>query len=157
MVDARTLHALLPVAIVIGLAFSGYAAYETLYPAAQASCSVNGFFSCSKVDQSGLTSTFGIPDYAIGVAGFVALLALDVPLLLTYRRGWLYALFGLSTIGLVFSIYLAYVELAEIQALCLICTGAYLSNVVVWAIALGLVRESRSPGDSAASRTAEPA
>src|SRR5690348_9962357 len=154
--DARTLHALLPIAICVGLGFSLYATYETLFPAAQASCSVNGFFSCSKVDQSGLTSTLGVPDYAWGVAGFVALLAVDIPLLATYKRSWLYALFGLSTIGLLFSIYLAYVELALIDALCLVCTGAYLCNVVVWDLALGLVREGRAEGRTERPGAAEP-
>lgn len=143
--DARTLHALIPIAIVAGLILSGYAWYESTHPAAQGSCSINGFVSCSKVDTSAHTTTFGVADYWYGVAGFLGLLVLDVPLLRTYKPTWLYALFGLSTIGVVFALYFAYVELAVIDALCLICTGAYLSNAVVWLAALGLVWEQRKP------------
>jgi len=145
--DARTLHAMLPIAIVIGLGFSLYSAYESVTPAAQGSCTVNGFFSCQKVDQSAFTTTFGIQDYWFGIIGFAAMLAVDVPLMRTYRRPWLLALAGLSTLGLLVSVYLAYVELVQIQALCLICTGAYLSNVVVWVIAIALVRQQRVAGD----------
>lgn len=143
--DARTLHALIPIAIVAGLAFSGYAWYESTHPAAQGSCSVNGFVSCAKVDNSAYTTTFGISDYWFGIAGFVALLVIDVPLLRTYKASWLYALFGLSTIGVVVAIYFAYIELAIIHAICLICTGAYLSNVLVWGLALALVWQHRHP------------
>lgn len=160
--DARTLHALIPIAIVAGLILSGYAWYESTHPSAQGSCSVNSFVSCSKVDTSAHTTTFGIPDYWFGIAGFLALLVVDIPLARTYKPHWLYALFGLSTIGVVLALYLAYVELAIINALCLICTGAYLSNAVVWALALGLVWQHRRPvaadedeesgGASAASR-----
>lgn len=141
--DARTLHALIPIAILAGLAFSGYAWYESTHPAAQGSCSVNGFVSCSKVDNSAHTTTLGVSDYWFGIGGFLALLVLDVPLLRTYKPEWLYALVGLSTIGVGLAVYLAYIELAVINALCLICTGAYLSNVVVWGLALGLVWQRR--------------
>jgi len=138
--DARTLHALLPVAIVVGLAFSAYAAYESNTPAAQGSCTVNGFISCQKVDQSGLTTTFGIADYWIGIGGFLALLAVDIPLLRTYKPVYLNALVVLSVLGVLVSLYLGYVELVQIRAVCLICLGSYLSNVVVLGVALALVR-----------------
>ena len=142
--DARNLHALLPVAIIVGLALSIYAAYESVHPAAQQGCSLNGFVSCAKVAQSAYTSTLGIADYWAGIAGFLAMFLVDLPLLRTYKPGWLYTLFGLSALGLIGSAYLAYVELAIIHALCLVCTGAYLANVVVFVGALALVRQARS-------------
>lgn len=156
--DARTLHALIPIAIVGGLLFSGYAWYESTHPSAQGSCSVNGYVSCAKVDNSAHTTTFGISDYWFGIAGFLALLVVDVPLARTYKPSWLYALFGLSTIGVVVAVYFAYVELAVINALCLICTGAYLSNAIVWFLALGLVWQHRhADPDDDGSAPAPPA
>jgi uncharacterized membrane protein len=142
--DARNLHALLPVAIIAGLALSVYAAYESAYPAAQQSCSLNGFVSCSKVAQSSYSSTLGVPDYWAGIAGFLALFVVDVPLLRTYKPMWLRALLGLAGLGLVGSAYLAYVELAIIHALCLVCTGAYLANLVVFLAAFTLFLQARS-------------
>lgn len=150
--DARTLHALLPVAILVGLGFSIFAAYETVYPAAEGACSVNAFVSCAKVDQSAYTTTFGIQDYWFGIAGFVLLLAIDVPLLRTYKPMWLNALLVVSGLGVLIAIYLAYVELVVIQALCIICTGAYLSNVVVFLVAVALFRQSRTEAGRVVSR-----
>jgi uncharacterized membrane protein len=143
-VDARTLHAILPVAIVIGLALSAFAAYETAFPAAEKACTVNGFISCSKVDQSAYSSTFGIPDYWAGIAGFALMLAIDIPLLRTWKASWLTALLVVSGLGLVAAVYLAYVELVIVGALCLICTGAYLANVAVFGVTAALYRQHRA-------------
>ncbi|HZY93022.1 MAG TPA: vitamin K epoxide reductase family protein [Thermoplasmata archaeon] len=148
--DARTLHALLPVAIIIGLGLSIFAGYETTHPAAEGACSFNGFVSCAKVDQSAHSSTFGVPDYWAGIAGFLVLLAVDVPLLRTYKPVWLYLVLGLSSLGLIAAVYFAYVELVVIGALCIICTGAYLSNVVVFAAALALYRVTRTESSGGA-------
>lgn len=152
--DARTLHAILPVAIVVGLGFSVFAAYETVFPAAQAACSVNGFVSCSKVDESAYTTTFGIPDYWAGIVGFVVMLAIDIPLVRTWKTSWLTALLVLSGLGLVAAVYLAYLELVVIGALCLICTGAYLSNVVVFGVTAALYRQARREAARPAPGTA---
>jgi uncharacterized membrane protein len=146
---SETLHAILPLVIVAGLAFSLFAAAESVDPALRGFCSVSPFLSCSKVDQSNYTTTLGIPDYAIGIAGFVALFVLDVQ---AYRRGrgrWLDALTVVSGLGLVLSGYWGYLELGRIHALCIICFGAYLSNVATLTTALLLRRPSSGSGLSA--------
>jgi uncharacterized membrane protein len=141
--DARTLHAIIPIAIVAGLALAGYAAYESNVPSAQGSCTVNSFVSCQKVDQSGLTKTFGIQDYLIGIGGYLILLLIDIPLLRTYRVSWLYLLLFFATMGVGFSAYFAYVELVQIGALCLVCFASYTPNFIVWVVGLALLRQSR--------------
>jgi len=142
---AETAHAVILLAIVAGLGFALFSAYETLNPAAQQACSVSPFFSCAAVDQSGLTTTLGVQDYWWGIAGFALLLALDIPLYRTWKRSWLLALTTASLAGAVFSVYLAYVELGLIGALCPVCLGAYLSNAVVLGFALVLVRMAGDP------------
>ena len=148
---SETLQAILPLAIVAGLAFSLFAAAETVDPALRGICSVSPFLSCSKVDQSNYTTTLGIPDYAIGIAGFVVLFALDVQVYRLGRGRWLDALTAFSALGFVLSGYWGYLELGKIGALCLICFGAYLSNVATLAIALLLRRPSSGSGRSARS------
>jgi uncharacterized membrane protein len=145
-VDARVLHRLLLFFLVVGLIFSCYAAFEVLDPALQRSCSLNAFLSCSAVDKSGHTN-FGptpIPDYAVGIAGFVAMLAVDVPLLRSYDPRLLYALLGLTTVGLAIAVGLGLVELTIIRAFCPICLGAYLSDAGAFLVAVALVRLRRS-------------
>jgi len=137
---ADTVHSLIFLALLIGLAFSLFAGYESTNPAAQGICSVNTYVSCAKIDTSGHTTTLGIEDWLWGVGGFVVMLALDVPLIRTWKRNWLEALTLVSLVGALFSVYLAYLELVVIQGLCLVCLGAYFSNLVVFACALYLVR-----------------
>ncbi|HEV2449124.1 MAG TPA: vitamin K epoxide reductase family protein [Thermoplasmata archaeon] len=144
MVDARLLHRLLLVCIVVGIGFSSYAAFEVLDPTLQKSCSISPFLSCGAVDQSGHTSIGPVPDWSIGLLGFLLLLALDLPLLRTFDRRLLYGVVGFSALGLGVAGYLAYVELDIIHALCPICLGAYLSDLAVFVVALVLLRLRRS-------------
>jgi uncharacterized membrane protein len=131
----------------LGLIVSLFAASEFFDPALRAVCSFNGFFSCGTVDASGLTSTLGIPDYVWGTGGFI--LILIVASIAEQRRDDRrpeVVLLGLTTLGVALSVYLLYVELAEIHALCLVCASAYLLGVVAWAGAIGLVRSPGVPG-----------
>jgi uncharacterized membrane protein len=146
---SETLHAVLPLAIVAGLAFSLFAAAETLDPALQSICSVSAFVSCHKVVTSGDTTTLGIPDYAWGIGGFVLLFILDVQVYRLGRGRWLDALVLCSGAGFVLSLYFASVELFVINAFCLVCFASYLSNVAVLATALLLRRPSSGSGRSA--------
>ena len=137
---AETVHQLLLLGIILGLAFSLYAGYESLYPPAQGTCSFNSYVSCSKIDTSGHTTTLGIEDWLWGTGGFVLLLLLDIPLYRTWKREWLLPLTALSTVGVLLTLYFAYLEFAVIQGLCIICLGAYLSNVLVFGCAVYLTR-----------------
>jgi uncharacterized membrane protein len=146
-VRAENLHALVLVALVLGLGASAFAAYESTHPSATSVCSVNSYVSCAKVDQSGQTTTLGVPDWAIGIGGYVAMLALDIPLIRTWRRDLLNGLTLLSLGGVGVSVYFAYVELVRIAALCPVCWSAYLCNLAAFGALLALWVAGRSdPG-----------
>jgi uncharacterized membrane protein len=149
---AETVHQLLLLGILVGLAFAIYAALESTIPGLQGSCHVNSYISCGKIDNSGHTTTLGIQDYNWGIGGFVVMLLLDIPLYRTWRRDWLQVVTLVSGLGAVLSIYFAYLELFVIQGLCPVCLGAYLSNVAVFACAVYLLRlgssERRAAGGS---------
>lgn len=138
-----TLRSLIYLAAGIGLIVSIFAALEFYEASLRSLCSFNGFFSCSAVDTSGKTSTFGIPDYLWGVGGF--LLILVVAGLAESRardRRWSWALLGVTSIGVAVTLYFLYVQLAEIGAFCIVCATAYVFGWVAWAGALALVRTS---------------
>lgn len=143
---AETLHAIVLVALFLGLGASVYAAYETTNPAATKICSLNSYVSCAAVADSGQTTTAGVPDWLIGIAGYVLMIGIDVPLFLTWKRRLLLALTGISALGILASAYFAYVELFRIQALCPVCLSAYIANIAVFVALLALVREGRSDG-----------
>jgi uncharacterized membrane protein len=154
MADARVLHRLVFVFVVAGLALSLYATAESLDPALQSSCTVNAFLSCAAVQRSGLTSLGPIPDWSIGVGGFLILLILDVALLRTYDGRWLLAVLFFAGIGLVVAAVLAYIELALIHALCLVCLGTYIADLGVLLVAWKLWRMHRAEPDAGTQASA---
>lgn len=153
MEAARVRSAIL-LAGMLGLVVSIFAAAEFYEASLRSVCSINSFFSCAVVDQSGKTSTLGIPDYLWGIGGFVVILVLAG---IVDRRpndaGPIYLLALVTTLGVAFSLYFLYVELAQIGAFCVVCATAYLFGFVAWAGALALVRRLRSAPDAA---TTEP-
>ena len=139
---AESLHAALLIVVIAGLGLSLYATYETFTPSAQAGCTINSKISCATVDQSGHTTTFGIPDWAIGVAGFALLLVLDVALYATWRPELLKAVVLVSGLGLVAAAYLLYVEVVVIGGLCPVCFSTYVVDGAAFGLSLQLWRLS---------------
>ena len=137
----------------IGLLVAIFAAAEFYTASLRSVCSINQFFSCATVDQSGKTTTFGIQDYLWGVGGFVVLLIVAG---LAERRPrdvrLAYALLFFATGAVALSGYFIYVQLAEIHALCVVCATAEAFGVIVWVGSIALaVRTARK-----ASATAGP-
>jgi len=89
-------------------------------------CSPNAFFSCAVVASSGLTSLFGMPFWAMGLAWFPLILL--VGLFLNKE-----ILFLLLMVGNLFTIYLWYLELGMIHAICPLCVSLYAFNYVLTA------------------------
>jgi uncharacterized membrane protein len=146
-VRAQTLHIIVLLALVGGLAASTFAYLESVYPPLQSACTVNAFVSCAKIDTSGLTTTLGIQDYSIGIAGFLLMLGIDLPLYLTWRAPLLRALVVVSGLGLALSAYWAYIELVEIRGLCPVCLTSYLTNLIAFAALVTLVWKARASAD----------
>jgi uncharacterized membrane protein len=146
--QTRNLRSVIYLAAGLGLIVAIFAAAEFFDASLRAVCSVSSFFSCQLVDESGLTNTLGVPDYLWGIGGFVAILV--VAALAEQRPSDLrrtYALLGVTSLGVVLSLYLLYVELAQIHALCLVCATAYLLGGVAWVGTVQLVRRAPSEED----------
>ncbi len=156
----RDLRSITTLAAVLGLVVAIFAALEFFDASLRGICSINSFFSCALVDQSGRTTTLGVPDYAWGIGGFVAILVVaalgerapDDP-----RRA--YALVALTSAGIGLAIYLLYVELAEIHALCIVCATDYGLGAIAWAgaIAIALRVRRRAAEDAAPADDADAA
>ncbi|MCI4372296.1 MAG: vitamin K epoxide reductase family protein [Thermoplasmata archaeon] len=122
-----------------GLIASFYAAAEIVDAELSKACSFNQYFSCATILESGKTTTLGIPDYAWGIVGFVAILVLGV--LAEQRRRdarFTYLLLGLTTAGVALSLYLLYIEVVEIGGICPVCVTAYFFGWLAWGGAIGL-------------------
>jgi uncharacterized membrane protein len=158
----RTLRTVIYLAAGIGLIVSIFAALEYFEASLQGLCTINSFFSCSTVDASGKTTTLGIPDYLIGIGGFILILVIAG--LAESRRSdrrWPIVLLGVTSLGVAFSVYFLYVQLALIGAFCVVCASADAFGWLAWAGALALVARTRTvredgPAETSASASSEP-
>ena len=88
----------------------------------------------------------------IGIAGFVVLLGLEIPLFRTWRRDLLTGVLAVSGLGLVVAVYLGYVELDIIHALCPICFSTYVVDGLVFLLSLWLFLAGRAKPGTAPAR-----
>jgi uncharacterized membrane protein len=131
----------------IGLAILGLlvSIYMTIYKLTnnEAMCIGNG--GCSVVNASRYSEVGGIPVALVGVGGYLAILAL---LFLERRPGFfqengIMMLFGVSLIGFLFTLYLIFVEIRLIHALCPFCLTSQTVMTIIFI--LSVTRLIRQP------------
>jgi len=123
-----------PVALgALGILVSGYLTLKRL---SGGSLACTRWAQCDVVNSSPYATIGGVPVAFIGLAGYLVLFGLAAVAVLTQevrRRQALWASFILSVGGLLFSIYLTYLELYVIQALCSWCVA---SAIIILLLAL---------------------
>lgn len=94
-------------------------------------CNINSIVSCSLVFESGYRNLFGISLWVYGVVWFPFVLALGY--LMVRRYGSLRGdfLVPVLMVGNLFTLYLWYLELGVIHALCPVCISLYALNYVM--------------------------
>ncbi len=127
---------------IIGLLVSTYMTIFKL-TSNEKMCLGNG--GCSKVNSSIYAQVYGIPVAVIGMGGYGAILAL---LALENRSKFLtqngtMIVFGLALVGFLFTLYLIYVELSLIHALCPFCVTSQVTMTILFA--LSIIRLVRQP------------
>jgi|HigsolmetaAR202D_1030399.scaffolds.fasta_scaffold33193_2 uncharacterized membrane protein len=134
----------------LGLLDATYLSLERLTGGVLA-CPVGG--GCEVVQASAYSVLLGIPVAYIGMAGYAALLVvalrslhddylLNIPVIPL--------LVGLSTIGVLFSAYLVYLQFFVIYAICFWCMVSATFQLCIWLIALYEWRQERLEAQAAA-------
>ncbi len=117
---------------VIGLLDSVYLTIAKL-TASQQMC-LEGIGDCWSVNQSAYSEILGIP---IAVLGAVAYAALIVLVLLEQRAFfWRYLTFAAILIGVIYSAYLTYIEIAVLQAICPFCVISAVILTLLFALTI---------------------
>lgn len=125
--------------LTLGLALAGFlvAAYLTVehYTAATTlACPARGILNCEKVTTSVHSRVLGIPVALLGLGFFAAMLALTTPAAWRSRAGAVRtARLAGASVGVLFVLYLVYVELFVVDAICLWCTAVHALAVALFA------------------------
>ena len=138
----------IPVLSVIGLGVAFYLTYvET--QSVEAICGPVG--DCNAVQSSSYSKIWGIlPVGLLGGAGYIAILAAWF----ASRQGWGWlskyapvALFGMALFGTIFSIYLTYLELFVIYAVCIWCISSAIIITLLLLFSLDSALQAFAPSD----------
>ena len=134
------------VAALIGLAISIYLTIEHYSKSTSLACPDTGAINCLKVTTSRWATLAGIPVAVLGLAFFVGMTLLL--LLPTWRIVAALRLAG-AAVGVLMVLYLVYVELFKVDAICLWCTGVHICTLVLFGAVLW---HTLGSADAAASR-----
>lgn len=121
---------------VLGLLVAGYLTW-THYSNSSIQC-IGGSNECDIVQASSYSTIAGFPVALLGLIGYIAILGL---LLIEEEGGRLaenapLLLFGLTLIGVAYSTYLTYLELAVIHAICQYCVTSAIIMTALFGIAI---------------------
>ena len=138
----RSLRLATAVLALAGVAVAGYLTwvhYAELRPVC-----IGGSDACERVQNSEYAELFGVPVALLGLGAYLALLA---SLALPEATGRVVAAF-LSFAGAGYSLYLTYVELVELHAVCQWCVVS--ATIMVALAAISAARLVRIDGSAAA-------
>lgn len=133
-------HRLALVQIVLSVAGMGVAAVLTSFhysPATTAAlCTTAG--GCETVNSSPYSTIAGIP---IAIFGLLGYLAIGLAAFASTREGRLgeqapLAVFGMALVGVLYSLYLTYLELFVIRAVCPWCVASAVVMAAIWIVSI---------------------
>jgi uncharacterized membrane protein len=143
--------------LILSLAGLGLSIYLTIAHYTQATlagCPANATFNCAKVTTSPESMIFGIfPVAVLGLAFYVFMVAINSPW--AWRSDldiirWV-RLAGIIT-GIAFVLYLVYVELLVVDAICEYCTGVHIVTFVLFGLIMYSTATRSTTAGKAVSR-----
>ena len=125
---------------VLSLAGLGVSIYLTIAHFTESKllgCSESGLVNCTKVTTSPQSYVFGIPVAVLGLAFFVAAVALMSPWAWRWNRREV-ALIRIASlvVGMGFVLYLLYAELFIIGSICLYCTSVHAITFLLFVLTI---------------------
>jgi len=108
---------------------------------------IEGVGDCWSVNTSIYSEVFGIPVSILGLLMYaaIAVLWIMLPLNPFYTRNAPILNFGLSLVGVIFSVYLTYLEIAVIKAICPFCVLSAILITILFVVSL--IQLFQNPGE----------
>ena len=121
--------------VIVGLLVS---IYMTIYKVTSNDSMCLGSGDCSTVNASRYSEVNGIPVAAIGLLGYVAILGVLVfeNRNSFFRQNGTLLVFGMALTGFIFTIWLIYVELALLKAICPFCVTSQVAMTIIFIISV---------------------
>jgi uncharacterized membrane protein len=119
----------------IGLAISLYLTIEHFTSPAVLACPEGAVINCAKVTSSQWSVILGVPVAVLGLGYFVVMVALLTPAAWNYKALNPVRLAGVA-LGVGMALYLIWVELFRVDAICLWCTAVHVCTVVLFTTVL---------------------
>lgn len=121
--------------VIVGLLVS---IYMTIYKLTSNDSMCLGSGDCSTVNASIYSEVNGIPVAAVGVFGYLAILGV---LLFEnrnsfFRQNSTLMIFGMALTGFIFTVWLIYVEIALLKAICPFCVTSQVAMTLIFIMAV---------------------
>ena len=130
---AGLLYTLIAALALAGIAVSAVSLQRHYAKSASAFCDFGERFNCDIVNRSEYSTVMGIPVAAIGVAGYAVLFALATFYRARMQTPIRLLLFSLA--GLLFALYLTYVEGHVLETWCILCLSSLVLITVITLLA----------------------
>ena len=130
--------------VIVGLLVS---IYMTIFKLTDSTIMCLGSGDCAVVNASRYSEVNKFPVAAIGVLGYLAILAAHY---FENRKGFwkqngTLLIFGLALTGFLFTVWLIYVEIALLKALCPFCVTSQIAMTIIFIIAvIRLIKQPQS-------------
>jgi len=121
--------------------------YMTIYKILNADAMCLGSGDCSTVNASSYSEVNGIPVAVFGVIGYAAILAVHFLEKRNrfFKQNGTLLIFGMALTGFLFTLWLIYVEVAILKALCPFCVTSQTAMTLIFMIAvIRLIRQPQS-------------
>lgn len=121
--------------VVIGLLVS---IYMTIYKVTSNDSMCLGSGDCSTVNASRYSEVNGIPVAVLGILGYVAILAVHLfeNRNSFFKQNGTLIIFGMALTGFIFTVWLVYVEIVLLDAICPFCVTSQAAMALIFVIAV---------------------
>ena len=116
---------------VIGLMLGTYLMYEQITQSAWRPCTINATVNCDAVISGEVAKTLGIPTPLYGLVGYTLIL---IGAFTKNKK----LILWMASFGLLFCMYIAYVELFMLRTVCPVCIGCQIDMIITFILALML-------------------
>lgn len=130
--------------VVVGLLVS---IYMTIYKVTSNDSMCIGSGDCKTVNASKYSEVNNIPVSVFGVIGYLAILAVHYfeNRNRFFKQNSTLMIFGMALTGFIFTVWLIYVEIALLKALCPFCVTSQVAMTIIFVIAvMHLIRQPQS-------------